>query len=86
MLSCRTLSGGLVCSITLSGDLLSILLSVPLAGVFASFGVLSGGSEGAGWVLPLYDRVPGPFSCVLTDGDLSETGFSMPRPSCVVAF
>ena len=47
MLSCRTLSGGLAGTVTFSGDLLSIALSVPLAGVLVSSGVLTAGSEGA---------------------------------------
>lgn len=41
-----TLSGDLLGSTTLSGALISILLSIPLLGVVVSFGVLTAGSEG----------------------------------------
>jgi hypothetical protein len=48
-----TLSGGLGCCITFSGDPVSMFLSDPLSGALVSPRVLTAGSEGAGWLLPL---------------------------------
>ena len=79
LLGC-TLSAGL------SGDLLSIRLSVPLSGDFTSLGALTAGAEGAGWLVPLFEGLACPFSCGLTDGDASGADFSGPRTVGVVSF